>query len=81
MEKLKHKNTEAKAACWLGTKESEIEIRSLGVMTEMQDSGVLLVSTPFGVAVAQHGDFVVNDAGRVGVFSPSEFKAHFEGVP
>lgn len=76
---FKRKNLFAKAARWLGTDESEKEIRALGALTEMDPrTARLLVSTPKGVELAELGAWVVNTEGVVSVWAHEEFVSDFE---
>lgn len=67
---------------WMGTSESEVAIKNLGALIELQEqTGHLFVSTRFGVALAPIGHWIVRDGDLISVWSPVDFAIEFtEGV-
>lgn len=78
MQKYKHKSLTVWAARWIGTSESEQEIRSIGAIVELSPrGGSLMVSTPAGVELCRMGDWVVSGQ-DVSVWAHADFVLEFE---
>lgn len=79
--KFKHRTSDVTAVRWTGTPESEMEIKSLGALIELQpETGHLFVSTEFGVQLAPVGFWLVNTEGRISVWDHTEFRNEFVEV-